>query len=331
MGNKNKEKIKLDQMMKVMFKLSKKVTVDLLNALFDEDYDHKKVEISYGNNEFIFNSLKKIQGDMFITVKSEKRLVNYHIEFQTQNDKMMAIRMFRYGFEKSLELACNKDGEEIVLDFPKQLVIYLEENKSIKDLILLKIRKPNGIIEQYEFPTMKYWEYTQEDLINKKMYALLPFQVFNMRKAIESISSSSKGHEEKAQLINIEFNKLIKLIGSIGKNTAELYEKKEIQISDFDRILSVLKNISDYIYNKYGEYKEKEKEVETVITSLYNPAVAKEGEKRGEERGKEIGEREKALKVARKALKEGADVDFVVKITELNKETVEKIKEELQS
>ena len=156
-----------------------------------------------------------------------------------------------------------------------------------------------------------------------------------MRKVIESISSSSKGHEEKAQLINIEFDKLIKLIESIGKNTAELYEKKEIQISDFDRILSVLKNISDYIYNKYGEYKEKEKEVETVITSLYNPAVAKEGEKRGEERGKEIGkeigEREKAFKIARKALKEGADVDFVVKITELNKETVEKIKEELQS
>ena len=37
--------------MKIMFKLSK-VTVNLLNALFDEDYDYKKVNISYGNSEF---------------------------------------------------------------------------------------------------------------------------------------------------------------------------------------------------------------------------------------------------------------------------------------
>ncbi|MDQ2085094.1 Rpn family recombination-promoting nuclease/putative transposase [Herbivorax sp. ANBcel31] len=319
MNNKKKEKIKLDQMMKVMFKLSKKVTVNLLNGLFDENYDYKKVKIEYGNGEFFQDNLKKIQGDMFITVQSEKRSVNYHIEFQTQNDKMMAIRMFRYGFEKALELTCNQEGEEIVLDFPKQSVIYLEENQNIKDMIVLKIRKPDGSIEQYEFPTMKYWEYTQEELINKKMYALLPFQVFNTRKAIENISNSSKAHEEKAQLIKIEFNKLIKVIESVGKRSAELYEEEEIKSSDFERILLVLKSISDYIYNKYGEYKQVEKEVETMLTSLYNPAIAKESE------------RKKALKVAREAIKEGADVDFIAKITELDKETVIKIKEELQS
>lgn len=225
MGQKKKEKIKLDQMMKIMFKLSKKVTVNLLNALFDENYDYKKVKIEYGNGEFLLNNLKRIQADMFITVQSEKRSVNYHIEFQTQNDKAMAIRMFRYGFEKALELACNQEGEEIILDFPKQLVIYLEENQNIKDVIVLQIRKPDGDIERYEFPTMKYWEYTQEDLINKKMYALLPFQVFNMRKWIESISNSNRTHQEKAQLINIEFKKLIKVIESVGKSSTELFDR----------------------------------------------------------------------------------------------------------
>ena len=71
MDHKKTEKIKLDQMMKIMFKLSKKVTVNLLNALFDEDYDYKKVNISYGNSEFLLDNLKKIQADMFITVQSE--------------------------------------------------------------------------------------------------------------------------------------------------------------------------------------------------------------------------------------------------------------------
>lgn len=327
MSQKKKEKIKLDQMMKIMFKLSKKVTVNLLNALFDEDYDYKKVNISYGNSEFLLDNLKKIQADMFITVQSEKRSVNYHIEFQTQNDKAMAIRMFRYGFEKALELVCNQEGEEIILDFPKQLVIYLEENQNIKDVIVLKIRKPDGSIERYEFPAMKYWEYTQEDLIDKKMYALLPFQVFNMRKSIESISNSNRTHQEKAQLINIEFKKLIKVIESVGKSSTELYEKEEINASDFERILLVLKNMSDYIYKKYGEYRQMEKEVEAMLTSLYNPTIAKENRKIG----KEIGKKEKALEIAKEALKEGADVDFIVKITKLDKETVLKIKEELQN
>ncbi|TYQ13010.1 UNVERIFIED_CONTAM: hypothetical protein Cloal_4058 [Acetivibrio alkalicellulosi] len=317
MSSKNKEKIKLDQLMKIMFKLSKKVTVYLLNALFDENYDYNKVKIYYGNGEFLLDNLKKVHGDMFITVECKERSVNYHIEFQTLNDKTMAIRMFTYGFEKALELACNHEGEEIVLDFPKQLVIYLEKNQNIKDSISLIIRKPNESMERYEFPTMKYWEYTQEDLINKKMYALLPFQVFNTRKAVESISNSRKTHEEKAQLINIEFNKLIKVIESVGKSSADLYEKEEINLSDFERILLVLKNISDYIYNKYGEYEKLEKEVENMLTSLYNPAIAKDSEKK------------KAFEIAREAIKEGADIEFVAKITKLDKEVIINIKEEL--
>ncbi|TYQ13013.1 UNVERIFIED_CONTAM: hypothetical protein Cloal_4062 [Acetivibrio alkalicellulosi] len=281
-------------------------------------YNQRQIDVIF---EEVIPEQKKVHGDMFITVECKERSVNYHIEFQTLNDKTMAIRMFTYGFEKALELACNHEGEEIVLDFPKQLVIYLEKNQNIKDSISLIIRKPNESMERYEFPTMKYWEYTQEDLINKKMYALLPFQVFNTRKAVESISNSRKTHEEKAQLINIEFNKLIKVIESVGKSSADLYEKEEINLRDFERILLVLKNISDYIYNKYGEYEKLEKEVENMLTSLYNPAIAEENRK--------IGEKKKAFEIAREAIKEGADIEFVAKITKLDKEEIINIKEEL--
>jgi len=45
---------------------------------------------------------------------------------------------------------------------------------------------------------------------------------------------------------------LIKVIESVGKSLAELYEKEEMKAGDFERILLVLKNISDYTYNKYG-------------------------------------------------------------------------------
>jgi len=61
--------------MKVMFKLSKRVTVNLLNGLFDEHYDPKDVKIKYTNNEFILESLVKIYGDMFIRVECPNKIV----------------------------------------------------------------------------------------------------------------------------------------------------------------------------------------------------------------------------------------------------------------
>lgn len=119
-----KEKIKLDQMMKVLFKLSKRVMVNLLNALFNEDYDYTKVSIEYSNSEFVDDDFDRLYGDIFITVRTENKSFSYHIEFQTLNDNSMAIRMFRYGFEKAVERAGDSTNEEITLYYPKQLVIF---------------------------------------------------------------------------------------------------------------------------------------------------------------------------------------------------------------
>lgn len=168
MASEKREKIKLDQLMKVMFKLSKKVTVNLLNGLFDENYNPKDVKIQYTNNEFILENLEKIYGDMFIRVEHYTKIITYHIEFQTQNDKSMAVRMFRYGFEKAVEVLDKSSPEEIRLDFPKQLVIFLEENNNIKDNVSFVLTMPDGNELKYNVPVMKYWKYTEEDLLNKK-------------------------------------------------------------------------------------------------------------------------------------------------------------------
>ena len=53
--------------------------------------------------------------------------------------------------------------------------------------------------------------------------------------------------------------------------------------------------------------------------------IREEGRKEGRKEGREEGKKE----IARTALKEGADVEFVVKITGLDKQTVLKLKEEL--
>lgn len=52
-SDKAKEEIKLDQILKVLFRLSKKVMVNLLNGLFDENFCEDDVNIEYSNSEFM--------------------------------------------------------------------------------------------------------------------------------------------------------------------------------------------------------------------------------------------------------------------------------------
>jgi len=54
-----------------------------------------------------------------------------------------------------------------------------------------------------------------------------------------------------------------------------------------------------------------------------------EGKKEGIEVGKKEGKLEEKRNVARLALREGADEDFITKITGLTKEEIQKLKEEL--
>jgi len=318
----SKEKIKLDQMMKVLFKLSKKVMVNLLNGLFNEDYDYNKVSLEYSNSEFIDDDFGRLYGDVFITIRTDNKSFSYHIEFQTLNDNSMAIRMFRYGFEKAVEQCGDDINTETILYYPKQLVIFLEENKNIRDELYFKLKLPDEQEIKFKVPVMKYWEYGAEDLKNKKMYALLPLQVFKSRKSIKSIYDNPNiSHEEKARLINNEFKKLIVVIKNTIDIIGELYNSNEIIGSDMEKILRVLTNISEYLYKKYGDYSNVGKEVENMVTTLYNPVIKEEGIKEGIKEG--------TKKVAINMLKENMDIDLIVKLTGLTKEDVLILKQEI--
>jgi hypothetical protein len=274
---KQQEIIKLDQILKLLFRMSKKVTIDLLNGLFEEEFSSDEVSVEYGNSEFIKDDLDRIIGDVFINIHKGTYLYHYHIEFQTTNDNSMVIRMFQYGFEKALELNNAAGQEEIRLDFPKQLVIFIEENENIADELSLVVVLPDGKEVRYKIPTMKYWQYSAEDLKNKKLYALLPLQVFKLRKRIAAIYNSNREHKEKAQLINKEFNILLDVIRNTIDTIRDINNSEEILASDLEKILRVITNISEYLYNKYGEYAKTGEEVYRMVKTLYDPAVEERG------------------------------------------------------
>jgi len=235
----------------------------------------------------------------------------------------MAIRMFRYGFEKAVEIAGDESNEEIILYYPKQLVIFLEENKNVKDELYFRLRLPDGQEIRFSVPVLKYWEYSAKDLKDKKMYALLPLQVFKARKNIKAIYNNNNiSYEDKGRLINNEFKKLIEIIKATINILDELYNSREIIGTDLEKILRVLTNISEYLYNKYGEYSSISKEVDSMVTTLYNPVIAEEAKKKGKIEG--INE------VALKMLKENVDITLIEKYTGLTNKEILKLKEKMR-
>jgi len=226
----NNEKVKLDEVLKFLFSTSKGVLVKLLNGIFDEDYEASEVDLTVSNNEFITDTFETLRGDLFFDIlKNESHKVSYHLEFQTRNDNTMIIRMLEYGLRKGKEQSSNNDDLKTIY-FPKQKVIFIEQNANIDDELKLMIVFPDNQRIIYNIPVMKYWEYDDEELLNKKMYPLLPLQLFNLRKELEY--ARKKNDIAKIQYLAQEAKGIAEKIAMESK---KLFEEKEIIGDDFHK------------------------------------------------------------------------------------------------
>jgi len=330
-----KERLKLDQMMSVLFRLSKQLQLQLLNGLFDENFTRADVKsIHYGNAKFDSDDYNRIIGDLFMKLDTIRGVFHYHVEFQTLNSRSMVIRMFRYGFEKALELAEGKaeDGVQLVA-FPKQLVIFLEQNKAIGDELRVRLRLPDETETMYTVPVLKLWTLTPRDMQERKLFALLPLQVFRSRKRMRRIASSRRTEEEKQRLFAQEFENLKATIEETVEVLRELRRKRRLRLEDLDKILQVLRNILNYLYRHYGEYKQTEKEVSEMIKTFIPEALKrgrregkKEGLQEGLQEGKKLGVQQAKTEVAGNLLQLGVDIDTIAGATGLSPDEIAKIK-----
>ena len=97
-----KEKVKLDEVLKLLFSTSNKVLVKLLNGIFNENFSVDEVELTVSNNEFVEDDLGILRGDMFFDIlNKDYDKPSYHIEFQTKNDNTMIVKYF-ISFKKGV-------------------------------------------------------------------------------------------------------------------------------------------------------------------------------------------------------------------------------------
>ncbi|HHW44106.1 DUF4351 domain-containing protein [Desulfofundulus thermobenzoicus] len=271
--------IKMDELIKRLFHLSKKPLLHVLNALYD-DHLAETAEVSYGSTEFIRDDLVKSTADMMVEVLSGRTIYRYHIEFQTTYDKNIVIRMFRYGFAKAKELLDLSDlTGPVEMEFPDPRVIFIEENEKIPDVLQLKIKIPKQSSLLYQVPSFKYWLYDARQLYARKMYLLLPLQVFKIRKYLRT----------RGEMDEEAYQKLLQTAEEVVKAITLALEEEKITPEDAGEMQAIMLNIMEYLYGKYGGYRRIDQEVKNMIKTFYDPGLVEKGRREGIQLGRQEG------------------------------------------
>ncbi len=92
-----KGRIKRDEILKMLFSVSRPLVINAVNYFFNENYEEsKEYEIEFLSTESTDLDLQLRRPDIIIKIEKAPR---FHLEFQLSKDKLMILRMFEYGYK----------------------------------------------------------------------------------------------------------------------------------------------------------------------------------------------------------------------------------------
>lgn len=281
--------LQMDKIMKRLFMLENKgPIIDFLNAIYGDNigYDAK---FTYGNREInnISEGVSKYisyYADMFIKVEDKEKIYEYALEFQTVFENDMAIRIFRYSFEKAARNIINlklKNYTEITL--PEPYLIVLEEEKDLEDYITLKINVPKGKSFNYNIKVLRYWKYDLDKLYNENMYLLYPLQLFKLKKYMENISKRKCSYAQKEKLMSKIYDILKETVNKTITAIDKAYDDGKINIVDYNEMIIIIENLNSYFAQMYGKFENIEEEIVAMVKTFYDPKIEERGMKKSNE------------------------------------------------
>lgn len=230
--------------------MSPKVLINFVNSAFKENFTEDKVEVtfykinapseSFHNNSMISNwNIELVTGG---------KKYNYHISLQIKKDNKFASNMFNLG----LCIAKNNailSKEPQNLYFPKQLALIYDDDDTTQNKQTTKIDVPNNEIYEYRISTLNCSQYTLKELIQNKLYLLLPLQLFNYNSKLESVLLNKLKNTEKE--LNLVLKELKDSAFQIMLEIKELCVAYDICDDDFNKIYFSLLNVFIFLNKKY--------------------------------------------------------------------------------
>ena len=289
-----------DKIFKKILTLSAVAVIHLINGLFGTNYPKDSI-ITYNWTEFVDGELRRTLADTIVTIDGK---YSYHIEVQIEKDNDIVFRVFSYGYSHANR---NREaGEEgYVLKFPEPKIIYLYAGGNVPETynLILDFGTQGRFI--YKVSTMNFMTTTVEELNQKNMVILIPFQLLKLRKLLEK----DRGPENLKALQNlIQFD----IIGSIETNL----KLGNVSMDDARRLREMTKKLYDYIYAHYKEMEELNRMTDESLLLDYDLFVM--------ERDKALAEKDRIIEEQDNALQEK---DNALAESQLE---IERLKEEIK-
>ncbi|WKV10433.1 Rpn family recombination-promoting nuclease/putative transposase [Thermoanaerobacterium sp. CMT5567-10] len=235
-----------------------------------------------------FERVERRDSDMIFKCTTDKGNVAVHIEFQSENDRKMPYRMLRY----SLEIM---EKHNLL---PYQIVVYIgKDNVKMANSLNYDFGEQNTLDYKYRIINVgdiKYTDVVKTDYYD--LYSLLPLMDKNRRK--EEGEKYLERCVEAIKDIPLDINKK-KDIAFKAEILSGIVFKREVIEKVFSEVMKMFRIEESETYKMIIE--------------------------KGFEKGIEKGEKEKSIKIAKKLLEEGMDIDKIAKITELAKEEIKKL------
>ena len=127
----------------------------------------------------------------------------YHLECQMKNDSEMVIRMFAYDvrFAITHSRTMDKDTGEIVLYFPRSVVIYPDENSALPDHLKCRVVFQDNSEHIYTVPTVKIQTYSLKEIKEKHLTMFIPYTILRLRPKFKAGRKHSLTRNELTEFV----------------------------------------------------------------------------------------------------------------------------------
>lgn len=304
-----------DDVFKTLLNDCSSLIIPVINEVFQEHYRGDETITFHSNDHFINGQggeeQKRITDNCFDIQGETKK--TYHVECQSTSDSSMLVRMFEYGTQIALdEGKINKNILEV--EFPHATVLFLRSNENTPDKMKIHMMTPGGDVS-YDIPVMKVQKYALEELFEKNLLFLIPFYIFKHESKLKEYNNNPK----KLEMLKEEYE-------FIKNRLEELC--KEYKLDAYTRC-----TISDMsgkvITNLAKKYENVREGVKKVMGGQVLEYEAKTIRNKAIEEGMEKGIEKANIASAQKMLLNNMNISVIVEITNLPKEKVELLKQEM--
>ena len=286
----------------------------------------KATEIEKYNRNFITKDYRERQSDIVYKIKDKN--VFLIIEHQSKVDYSMPFRFEEYGFETMKSAIDRSKLKNKNYNLPRiiPILIYTGENgwkvsNRMQEEQYEEIEQ-GGL--QLEYNIIDINDYTKEELLEKDSIVAVAMAIEKCKndneieRATERLVEIATTENRKELAIRIVTNILKPTLDRINPNITEevLQKLKESEVKESMRPLDVrIQEGNEILRNK--------------IRSEAFEEGRMEGEKLGKRHGKREGKKEGILSIAANMIKEKVDSDFILKMTGLKQDELEKLAKEI--